>query len=701
MSSATGASPYCIPCEKKTHWIEVQVRDEFNKPFQGVSGVLIDGACNEYPITLGDSPILVEDICPGEVTLKLDSKSWLIESQGKERKPNSEGNPTKDFADEYQGYKDSKPIFFEVTAGDLTELTEEQTLPTRHQQGKADTLKLVADKSYVLKVKGFNFITLRVGMFFDGTANNSYSAQWGKKQLEKYQPKWRQIYDADCQAISEKTGYRKNNVPVTELSDECFSFPEEENFLVKLFTGNDGETETVEGSATNEITNVQKLYDLYVRGKFNSDRTVYSHAEYITGIGTGDSKAIEPADESLLGQGTGIGEYGVTAKVATGIEQLSESVSDISGDIYDLCDGIGKLQFDVFGFSRGAAAARHFINVVLDSERGEFAQSFKKACRENNLPLKASFCWEDALEETASCEISFCGLFDTVASIVHLVSLDSNTLLDFDFSTHTDQGDVRLWLDPNRVRRVVHLTADPTVECRYNFSLNRINTANHYREFVLPGAHSDIGGGYQSRLSYENNNYLLPLLEKKRIKKVSRSFSNGWEKERATKYVLSKLEESCRLDQLSGWNPENYTSPKLTYRRMSDGKQRVTGSIYIKRIVEGELSRLYLRLMYGLAAFHGVPLEKDEYSIWTTGKNYSVGDSNKEFKKLNETVLEYAKLGKYNELTDLLSTSERRKEFMDLNLFHHSSDDSMAFKPLYNEKHGCYMRESYDCEKGK
>ena len=246
MSSATGASPYCVPCEKKTHWVEVQVRDEFNKPFQGVSGVLIDGACNEYPITLGDSSILVENICPGEVTLKLDSKSWLIESQGSERKPNSEGNPTKDFADEYQGHKDSKPIFFEVTAGDLTELTEEQALPTRHQKGKADALKLVADKSYVLKVKGLNFITMRVGKFFDGTGNNTYSAQWGKSQLDKYYTKWRNKHAAN------------KHKAVTEWPSDMFKFQEDEKF--HLFWEEDV---AVDGSEANALTNIQKLTDLY------------------------------------------------------------------------------------------------------------------------------------------------------------------------------------------------------------------------------------------------------------------------------------------------------------------------------------------------------------------------------------------------------------------------------------------------------
>ena len=253
MSSETGTSPYCYPCENKTHWIEIFVRDEFNQPFSDVSGVLIDGAGNEFPISLGEAPILLEELAAGVATLKLDSQSWLIEAQGDKRTPNSEANPTKEFASESQGHQDSTPKYVEITAGDVTELPEGEALPSRHQKGKADSLKLVVDNSYVLQVRGFNFITLRVGMFFDGTGNNTYSAQWGKKQLDKYQSKWRQIYDADCQLISERSDYEKNNIPIMELSEECFKYPEEENFLVKLFSEGDDEVESVEGSATNEL----------------------------------------------------------------------------------------------------------------------------------------------------------------------------------------------------------------------------------------------------------------------------------------------------------------------------------------------------------------------------------------------------------------------------------------------------------------
>ncbi|OEE42785.1 T6SS phospholipase effector Tle1-like catalytic domain-containing protein [Vibrio anguillarum] len=710
MRSTTGVSPFCAPCENRTHWIEIIIRDEFNKPFEGITGSITDSAKHEFPVVLGEAPILLKTLAPGPVTLTLDADQWLRESQGKLRTPNNEADPTLDFAKQYQDHLGNSASFLNVTSGDLTELTAEQALPVRHQKGQADACNLLTDKSYVLKVRGFNFITLRVGMFFDGTANNSYSAQWGKTQLENYYQTWKMKYNVDCDIISRKTGLLKNDIPATHLSSECFDYPKKDNFFISLFKNDEGEVETVAGSATNELTNVQKLFELYSQDKYLSNPNVFTHAEYVTGIGTGNSKNIEPADESTFGQGLGIGQYGVTEKVTTGVKQLSDNmhmvVSQIFAQLGDDVDGINKIQFDVFGFSRGAAAARHFINVVLDGEQGEFAQAFSKACQKSGFPLVSGFDWSEADEAKASCEITFAGLFDTVASVVDLLS--------FDFSTHHDNGDVRLWIDPQRVRCAVHLTADPTIECRYNFSLNHLNSVDsveHFHEFVLPGAHSDIGGGYHSRLSYNNSDYLLPILEKKLVKRASRSFSDRWDKDRAEQYVRRKLAEYKQRDLATGWQESDYTEPEIEFINHSKKEGgRVVGRLYIQRKVEGELSRLYLRLMYGLAEFHGVPITDDNGFLWQDPDrgSYRVMDfpaqSNNSlaanFKALNQKVLDMAKQGQYAKLESEFD-AKRKQELMQLNLFHHSSDDSFALKPLWDESQGCYKRSSYSCEKGK
>ncbi|ASG01286.1 MULTISPECIES: T6SS phospholipase effector Tle1-like catalytic domain-containing protein [Vibrio] len=711
MRSTTGVSPFCAPCENRTHWIEIIIRDEFNKPFEGITGTITDSAKHKFPVVLGEAPILLKTLAPGPVTLTLDAEQWLRESQGKLRTPNNEADPTLDFAKQYQDHLGNSARFLNVTSGDLTELTREQALPVRHQKGQADACNLLTDKSYVLKVRGFNFITLRVGMFFDGTANNSYSAQWGKTQLENYYQTWKMKYKVDCDIISRKTGRLKNDIPATHLSSECFDYPKKDNFFISLFKNDEGELETVAGSATNELTNVQKLFELYEKNQFSENRLAYSIAEYVTGIGTGNSTNIAPADESeIFGQGAGIGKYGVTAKVSTSIEQLSTSIINIKSVFAEAdpntVDGFNKLQFDVFGFSRGAAAARHFINVVLDGEQGEFAQAFSKACQKSGIPLAYGFDWSEADEAKASCEITFAGLFDTVASVVDLLS--------FDFSTHHDNGDVRLWIDPQRVRRAVHLTADPSIECRYNFSLNHLNSVDsvdHFHEFVLPGAHSDIGGGYHSRLSYNNSDYFLPILEKKLVKRASRSFSDRWDKDRAEQYVRRKLSEYKQRDLATGWQESDYVEPEVEF--IEQGKKeggRVVGRLYIQRKVEGELSRVYLRLMYGLAEYHGVPVADADGFLWQNPEEYlyivkdftfqPVERFSFSLEQFSQQILDMAKQGQYTKLESEFD-AKRKQELMQLNLFHHSSDDSFALKPLWDKSQGCYKRASYPCEEGK
>uniref|UniRef100_UPI00308099B4 phospholipase effector Tle1 domain-containing protein n=1 Tax=Vibrio cholerae TaxID=666 RepID=UPI00308099B4 len=455
--------------------------------------------------------------------------------------------------------------------------------------------------------------------------------------------------------------------------------------------------------------NVKKLFDLYSQDKFFKEKNMFSHAEYITGIGTGNSTAIAPADESIVvGQGLGIGKYGVTAKVTTGIQTLSQNIEQVTSTFETVLemkiDGIEKLQFDVFGFSRGAAAARHFINMVLDGENGEFAKTFTLGCQKADLPLIYAFDWDEVDEIKANCEITFAGLFDTVASVVNIFS--KNSSFGLDLNTHKDNGDVRLWIDPRRVRHAVHLTADPTIECRDNFSLNHLNSTDeeHFHEFVLPGAHSDIGGGYHSRLSFDNPDYLLPVLEKKLVKRVSRTFSDRWDEEKTKQYVLNELEKYKVLDRLTGWKDEDYVVEPLDVRQegKKDGGQ-VTGKLYIQRQVEGDLSRLYLRLMYGLAEFHGVPMSDENSEVWEDKdmRHYNIEDYGSGFAKINQSVLELAKNGQYSALQQKLSIPELKTNLMALNLFHHSSGDDIGMSPLWDEKAGCYKRASYPCEQGK
>ncbi|MGD8123193.1 phospholipase effector Tle1 domain-containing protein, partial [Vibrio sp. TRT 2004] len=218
----------------------------------------------------------------------------------------------------------------------------------------------------------------------------------------------------------------------------------------------------------------------------------------ITGIGTGNSTDIAKADEDNKGLAFGFGKYGIINKVRTGIKEVCSQLGliliAIEREEKIKIDGLNKLEFDVFGFSRGAAAARHCINSILLGKNGEFAPAFIDSMnkQQDKHTLITDFDWES----NQHCEVMFAGLFDTVAA--------------YGLAHNDNDEPVRLWLDPARVRKAVHLVANKHSEYRYNFSLNRLNFAPHFDEIVLPGAHSDIGGGYHSRVAFSNADYLLP-----------------------------------------------------------------------------------------------------------------------------------------------------------------------------------------------
>ena len=104
------------------------------------------------------------------------------------------------------------------------------------------------------------------------------------------------------------------------------------------------------GSYDNDFSNVARGYDAI---DANAENQV---SWYIEGIGTVDSKT----DNDTLGLparggGLSVGERGIAAKVTKGCIKGAEALrTKYRGKV------INVLTVNVYGFSRGAAAARHF-----------------------------------------------------------------------------------------------------------------------------------------------------------------------------------------------------------------------------------------------------------------------------------------------------------------------------------------------------
>jgi len=332
-------------------------------------------------------------------------------------------------------------------------------------------------------------------------------------------------------------------------------------------------------SYANGPTNVVKLFDLYKEGEVRegSGREITIKA-YEPGAGTKSGE-----DDSLVGMATGLGETGVPEQVRRLFRKIAREMVRASGK-----NEIKSLTVDLFGFSRGGAAARHASNEILKGENGAFGRAL--AQQDLNWP--------------SDVNVRFLGLFDTVAGIVNLSKLD--------LSAGNDRNSpVDLYLDPAKVGQVVHLIAAD--EKRANFALNSVRSSDgqlpaNFREITLPGAHSDVGGGYLDLQAEEV--LLYPTL-------TIRGSQTRWPRQTMEWDNLESLRISVESENWIGSHslllPDG-SPPRLALEERKDEHPlpdgRVEFSLRMTRQIKGEFSRIGFRLMHKLAHGAGVPLDE-------------------------------------------------------------------------------------------
>lgn len=220
-----------------------------------------------------------------------------------------------------------------------------------------------------------------------------------------------------------------------------------------------------------DITNVARLYDLYRDlGSGGTEQRIY-----VEGPGTVDGEETDDgfdAPEDKWGLALGIGATGGHARIEMALTDVRTIVQrEAASDVI----------IDVFGFSRGAALARHFVNLI---------NSWPATIQVPQLnwwrrPV-IEFREVAAFPQGVNARVGFVGLFDTVGSF-YLPGNEQN----LDFNLH---------LGAHSAEQVVHLTAFH--EIRTNFPLSKISGANglpgNFIEKALPGVHSDVGGGYEN-----------------------------------------------------------------------------------------------------------------------------------------------------------------------------------------------------------
>jgi len=334
-------------------------------------------------------------------------------------------------------------------------------------------------------------------------------------------------------------------------------------------------------SYTGYYTNIHWLSTLYKQDISVETGTVQS-AVYIDGIGTDAGKP-----DSKLGQGFGISDTGVVAKTDKAISMLADSIQAaldaVSNKQTDCTFIIRSLQFDIFGFSRGAAAARHFANRI-QSEDPAIISAIRQGMAATTF------------KGSPSGRTRFIGIFDTVAAIGTPVN---------GLNPHSaDTGDVKLTLRPGVAEKVFHITA--ANECRFNFALNSVKPA--WPELALPGVHSDIGGGYLP-VTKEDLFLTRPATE-------TVPYSQPGEKTQAYRQAVAQLQmldkSPClapllRTNEISA---ETWHDDRLPPDRYGQMQKRSFAALTLReRTVRNDWSRVALRVMLEAAREAGVVFE--------------------------------------------------------------------------------------------
>lgn len=413
--------------------------------------------------------------------------------------------------------------------------------PTQHAQAAKKKVEQLKNEK-----KEKREITLTLGIFFDGTGNNATNTD---NMLEACTARHYNLADAEAENILGKCA--KEEMGVSSLGATSY---------------------------IGYYTNIHWLHTLYKK-TISGNETDIQKDIYIDGIGTEAGKS-----DSMTGMVFGTSDTGVIAKTNKAVNQLTQAIKTAISDIQNKLPGceivIKTFQFDIFGFSRGAAASRHFANRI-QSEEPAIINAIREGVNGTTF------------EGAPAGKTRFIGIFDTVAAI----GTPANGL-----NPHSaDTGDVKLALRPGVAEKVFHITA--ANECRFNFALNSVKPA--WPELALPGVHSDIGGGY---LPIVKENLFLTRPETDTV-----PLSQSGTQTRAYRQTVGQLDKLDSFSSIasvlrtSEVSVETWSDSRMPPTRYGEPQKRSYAAITLRnRIVKNAWSKVVLRVMLDAAQDAGV-----------------------------------------------------------------------------------------------
>lgn len=259
-------------------------------------------------------------------------------------------------------------------------------------------------------------------------------------------------------------------------------------------------------------SNIARLYRIH---KSSKDEGI--HRIYIPGIST---YFPEVGDMGASVRGSGFGAMG-DARLFYALERFDKTIAHHLGQANSQVNAIEEINIAVFGFSRGAALARAFVSMMMES----------RCTLSRNLWRLNKGKWP--------VYFRFIGLFDTVASVGNPMSRnntdywnpalsDTVAMISERIDDYPETSPPSLAFSSNGIagadpapgrhaghdswgkRMVIHETVMEVRhfiaahELRNSFPVDSVSRLvngkifkpEHFYETVYPGSHSDVGGGY-------------------------------------------------------------------------------------------------------------------------------------------------------------------------------------------------------------
>jgi len=496
---------------------------------------------------------------------------------------------------------------------------------------------------------------VHIGVFFDGTSNNAVQ----QAIFHKYKNSRKGLADKekikqfrDAQRLKERKKEKLDEQAVytamlsntycdyIEISRKLYEVNLElkqiDSELSKINLQPNFNLQYMRNEKEKGYSNIAILYGLLASQENNDDDIYYNI--YVEGSGATD--ITNKNESNINGLGFGLGKTGVTALVSKAVRAVHDYINSNKPKLsWDT-----NYHFYVFGFSRGATCARLFSELVVRGgndklkRESEFSENTSYAKNLVDKNGRLSFMDKDSigynLIDTKKVSVDFLGIFDTVASIGFLKQKDgwTNSLSwgyrsfwwnnyngNFHYMNAHDYG---LYSPQNKkVKCTIHICAAD--EFRENFALVNLGSdlQGKNTEIIIPGCHSDIGGGFVDGVDMDVVLYkfiprkLEHFIKSNKITEIIGYPFLRYLKERATVFLNKPYIENSHTEDLSpdslaalGWIDKNWNKHnKIIVNHTETKNTDNIGQSYTKRVANWANEIKFKRFV--LCGYSNIPLE--------------------------------------------------------------------------------------------